>query len=679
MQFEATHHRLPGTVTTLRTDSRRIILIDEPVFLRFALSARESLELTAVVLQELKPAGWQTSTTIWARGESSTGAAEVRLGKGVRAIRCRLDPRRIFPFGPTPEFTDPLPVDVRSAPPVLVLLSMGGFWAFNPPQPPGNPDAQAVLGDQGIAVNEDQCRLRGIPSDLISLLTTNRNIQCNDLCDENCINFMEHLALRLMNDEGLADELKSISGSGYCHERTNDNGLNNRIILGKWENSELEPARPPGIRTWEDILDNYRSLGHHHVIMVGQSLGGAKFAGMIRDHWRWANDLQVALFVSWDSTDLGGGVSSVGDRPATVLAFFQTDNVWWQEGPHIWWQEGKHIEQATEEHDLTKLFSHNAIARSCFVQDKTVAFVREAIQSIRGGARHGSSATFRINGNGSLGECIEVSNLDPRIAVAHAFELDGVDYLCLVGSTGGFQVSPIDEHGLLGPLVNNPFIPPHFTSAASFTIDGRTFVLLVKQYASTLAAESLMIQIHPGGLAGSRRYPETLRGPWDHAEAFRIGNSQFVCVAKSTGETRIVRVDADGMPTSIVPGPLFDLGRLSSIVFYAIGPSMYLFTLGSEGMSTFRINQDGSIGQRIWQEAVPFGPPWYSTAAHLRVGNDHSHLLLDSFGTMQIRRVNADASVGQTLFQGNVGPSPALLTTYETGGNGYAFLVQRAF
>jgi hypothetical protein len=45
---------------------------------------------------------------------------------------------------------------------------------------------------------------------------------------------------------------------------------------------------------------------------------------------------------------------------------------------------------------------------------------------------------------------------------------------------------------------------------------------------------------------------------------------------------------------------------------------------------------------------------------------------------MQIRRVNADASVRQTLYQGHAGPSPALLTTYETAGNGYAFFVQRS-
>jgi hypothetical protein len=673
VQFEATHHRLPGSVTTLRTDVRRIVLTDEPVVFRFTLCARESRDLTAVVLQELDPVGWQTSRKIWTRGAPSTGAVEFRLGRGVTAIRCRLDQLRT-----PPEFTDPLMVDVRSAPPVLILLSMGGWWGGSPPAPSGLPDAQAthaILEQHHITVGEDECRLRGIPSDLIRSLTTNRNIECNDLCDEGCINFLEHLALRLMNEEGLANQLKSISGSGYCHERTNDKGLDNRIILGKWENSELEPVRPPGTRTWEDILDTYRSLGHHHVILVGQSLGGAKFAGMIRDHWRWGNDLKVALFVSWDSTDLGGGVSSVGDRPKTVLAFFQTDNVWWQ--------TGKHIDQATEEHDLTKLFSHDAIARSCFVHDKTVMFIREAIHSIRGTARGGNSATFRIRGDGSLGERVEVGrpHRNPAISVARGFELDGADYLCLVRKRPGlFEIWGIDEHGLLSRMANIASISPDFTSAAFFTISGLTFVLLVKRDAGIIDAESLIMQVRPEGLVGSKRYPDTLGGPWDHAEAFRINNIQFVCVARSTGDIRIVRVDAGGMPTSIVPGPLFGFGQLLSITYYHFGPSTYLFTLGSEGMSTFRVNQDGSIGQRIWHEAAaPFGPLGYSTAAHLRVGSDHSLLLLDSVGKMQIRRVNADGSIAQTLFQGNTRLSRALLTTYETAGNGYAFLVQRAF
>jgi hypothetical protein len=473
-----------------------------------------------------------------------------------------------------------------------------------------------------------------------------------------------------MNTHSLANELKSIRGSGYCHERSNDNGLNNRIILGTYENSELEPMRPDGILTWEDILDNYRSLGHRHVILVGQSLGGAKFAGMIRDHWRWANDLEVALFVSWDSTHSSGGISSVGERPEKVLAFFQTHDVLWQ--------TGKHIEEATEEHNLTNLFSHNAIARSRFVHDKTMTFIRESIRSIRARARRGNSATFRIEADGSLGECVEVARLDPRISVAQAFELEGVDYVCLVGSDGGFRMRRIDEHGLLGPTANPVFISPGFTSAAFFTIGGLTYVLLVKQGTGFMDATSIIVQVRPEGLVGSVRSPDTLRGPWDHAKAFRMGSSQFICVARSNGDLRILRVAADGMPSSLVPDPASGFGQISSIVFYAMGPSTYLFTLGSGGMSTFRINQDGSIGQRVWQEAAQFEPPWYSTAAHLCVGNDHFLLLVDGASSMQIRRVNADASVRQTLYQGHAGPSPALLTTYETAGNGYAFFVQRS-
>jgi hypothetical protein len=70
---------------------------------------------------------------------------------------------------------------------------MGGAWTGAPPIPPGDPNAQAVLADHGIRVDEAQCRLRGISSELIRTLTTNRNVQCNDLCDRDCTNFFEHL------------------------------------------------------------------------------------------------------------------------------------------------------------------------------------------------------------------------------------------------------------------------------------------------------------------------------------------------------------------------------------------------------------------------------------------------------------------------------------------------------
>ena len=215
--------------------------------------------------------------------------------------------------------------------------------------------------------------------------------------------------------------------------------MHNQVIVGKWENSELEPVRPPGIRTWEQILDNYRSLGKHHVILVGQSHGGAKFAGMTRDHWRWDNDLTVDLFVSWDSADLGGGVlerwagaqDSVG-----VLSDCQSRTG----GKH-----GKHIDEATEEHDLTHLFSHNAIARSQFVHDKTMTFISDTVSSVRRRVRGGDSAAFRMNADGSLGVLVELLQLPP-FSTARAFELNGSPHMCLVGKLDGhLQIRRINE------------------------------------------------------------------------------------------------------------------------------------------------------------------------------------------------------------------------------------------
>ena len=215
--------------------------------------------------------------------------------------------------------------------------------------------------------------------------------------------------------------------------------------------------RPAGIRTWEDILDEYRADGGRHVILVGQSHGCAKFAGMTRDHWRWGNDLSVELFVSWDGADLGGGVSSVGDVPKTVLAFYQRDDL-------AHWQNGQHIEQATEEHELTKLFSHNAIARSAFVHDKTATFIRDTISSVRGRARGGDIATYRIDADGSLGERIELRRLSADLSLAFASRLGETSYLHLLAQRerpGDHAADRRPRHARRGGQRNHPLAGSH--------------------------------------------------------------------------------------------------------------------------------------------------------------------------------------------------------------------------
>jgi len=100
-----------------------------------------------------------------------------------------------------------------------------------------------------------------------------------------------------MNDGCLADKLRSIRGRDFCHARRNQEGISNKIILGRWENSELELIRPPATQTWEHILDSFQDQNGVHVILVGQSHGGARFAGMVANqHWRWGGSLETEPF-----------------------------------------------------------------------------------------------------------------------------------------------------------------------------------------------------------------------------------------------------------------------------------------------------------------------------------------------------------------------------------------------
>ena len=408
------------------------------------------------------------------------------------------------------------------------------------------------------------------------------------------------------------------------------------------------------------------------MILLGQSHGGAKFAGMVRDHWRWDNDLKIVLFVSWDSADLGGGVSSVGDRPETVLAFFQR-------GDLAHWQNGKHIEQATEEHDLTDHLSHNAIARSEFVHDKTATFIRDAISSIRGRSRGGSAATFRMDADGSLGEEIEVRRLHPTFSVARAFRLGAADCMCLLGTSDGHvQIRRLTDHGLLGGVVRDSAVSSGFTAGAIYTVGDATFILLVND----ANEEAIVREIRPDGSLGAQRYPSSpqqrvtgpLKGPWDHADAFRIGNEQFLCVCenerrdsrRARGRGRTAHDDrADSPSGSFLPNPT--PSSILSMTVFALGANVYLFTTG-DGLSTFRINADGSIGARVFHESTPLGQLAFSTTAHLGVGGDHSMLLLDAVGRMQVRRVNANGSLGQTLSARQTG---------RTGRNSLATFVKR--
>ena len=241
---------------------------------------------------------------------------------------------------------------------------------------------QDLLERNGITVDASRC---AVDPTLIAQLIEARNIQCNDLCAE-CTNFIEFLGLRLLDEEDLATRMESLrhkvdaSEPDFCSLRVNPAGVSNRIVLGKWENSEHEHFRPPHIKTFESILDEYAASGGGSLVIVANSLAGAKLAATVKDHWRWGQSISVVLFVSWDATHLGGGIPSLGPRPDRIVNFFQ-------QGNPAWWQNGSPIAEADVEFDLTGCLSHNAVVRSVFVHQTTTEEVRTAVARIRALAR----------------------------------------------------------------------------------------------------------------------------------------------------------------------------------------------------------------------------------------------------------------------------------------------------
>ena len=163
MQFTARHRRsLTSNFSALRPDARRTILTDEAVSFQLTLEPLEVQVLSTVTLQTLNRQGWQDNEVSWRRTLARTVNGSLRLSAGVLAIRCRVDSVRNVP-----SFTPPLHVDVRTAPPILILFSMGGASGIDPPVATGNPNSQAVLQEHGISVNENLCRRRGIDDELI--------------------------------------------------------------------------------------------------------------------------------------------------------------------------------------------------------------------------------------------------------------------------------------------------------------------------------------------------------------------------------------------------------------------------------------------------------------------------------------------------------------------------------
>ena len=371
-------------------------------------------------------------------------------------------------------------------------------------------------------------------------------------------------------------------------------------------------------------------------------------------------------------------MSSVGAVPKTVLAFYQRDDL-------AHWQNGQHIEQATEEHELTKLFSHNAIARSAFVHEKTATFIRDTISSVRGRARGGDIATYRIDADGSLGERIELRRLSADLSLAFASRLGETSYLHLLARESGRAITRrIDDHGMLAAVASEATLSLELTAATSFTIGDGAVALL----ASADGNNTAIRRLGTDGSIGSRVYPGTgaeqasslLKGTWDQVCAFRADNRAFVALAGASESLRIVRLQANGRPEAVVANPagIFGLSRLMGIASYAIGASTFMFSLG-DGQSVYRMNDDGSRGSRVWHEAAPLGQITVATAvAHLRVGTAQSLVLLDALGGLHIRRIAADGKIGETLYRANIGRTGRQsIATYEIDGVGYLLVLTR--
>lgn len=291
----------------------------------------------------------------------------------------------------SPIMSEPVLIEHRPAPRILTLLSMGG-WCGVADGNSTNPTLEAG----GITRNQQECQSHGIDAAWIDGLTIS-NSNCNDLCDTTCINFLEHLALHILSDRHQANVMDCINDHGdlFCGHRDNPLGIHNHIFVGKWRNTKEEGLCGTPI-TFNQKIDDFVNQGGHSLILLGQSLGGFMFARMVRDNWRWGEDLRLELMVLWDATGAeadpqappfpnSNGVRRVGPHPRKVLSFFQYSSLApFQNGAPM---DPNEPHENLEQHDLNKCFSHNGIARSQLVHTRTTEVVQETIRSIRDQAR----------------------------------------------------------------------------------------------------------------------------------------------------------------------------------------------------------------------------------------------------------------------------------------------------
>jgi hypothetical protein len=288
-----------------------------------------------------------------------------------------------------------------------------------------------------------------------------------------------------------------------------------------------------------------------------------------------------------------------------------------------------------------------------------------------------------MNADGSLGVLVELLQLPP-FSTARDFELNGSPHMCLVGKLDGhLQIRSINEHGMLGSTVADRIVSAGFTAVTSYNAGGSTYLVL----ASNLSDETVVLTVRSDGSLGSVKYPTTpvqratgpLKGPWDLVEAFAVGTDRFICLAKANGDVRIVKIAADGSPSTVVSNPVGIFGgfnSLAAIAFYSIGTSTYLFTL-SDGKSVFRMNGDGTVGQRVWHEPGGFGLAVRTMVAHVAAGVNQSILLLDAIGRLERRTIGNNGALGQTAFSVQTDRAGATgFSAYAADDGGHLFMLR---
>jgi hypothetical protein len=151
---------------------------------------------------------------------------------------------------------------------VLTLLSHGGAFY--------NRDAitsYKTLDDAEIFRDVSVCDQKSISSVYIGVLTRMESVNCNDMCNESCTNFLEHLARKRLLDRDLGNELRGIEnveagGDDACPIARNESGITNKMVVGKWLKSEEETLCSPKY-TFNNLIDDFRNEDGKHLILIG--------------------------------------------------------------------------------------------------------------------------------------------------------------------------------------------------------------------------------------------------------------------------------------------------------------------------------------------------------------------------------------------------------------------------